>query len=260
MIQAYLPHFFAYQPASDLVRIGRDHDGGYLVSASDIEHSQLLISLGVNDDWSFEEQFKKRRDIPTLAYDASVSERYFRKIFVKKLFSIDNPIRWIRALRKWRSYRAFFSMPDVQHIEKFVGLKTDDEKHCTLEEILDSTFSANIFLKIDIEGSEYRLLDHLISHQNRISGLVIEFHDCDLQLSRIEDFIAQFELRLIHIHANNSAPVRDGDHLPTVIEMTFSRYADQTDTQTDHRQLPHPLDMPCNGANPEIFIKFDEAI
>ena len=70
MIQANLPHFFAYQPASDLVRIGRDHDGGYLVSASDIENSQLLISLGVNDDWSFEEQFKKRRDIPTLAYDA----------------------------------------------------------------------------------------------------------------------------------------------------------------------------------------------
>ena len=32
-----LPKDFSYKSASDLVRIGRDNDGGYLVSKSDIK-------------------------------------------------------------------------------------------------------------------------------------------------------------------------------------------------------------------------------
>ena len=54
-----LPNDFSYKSASDLVRIGRDNDGGYLVSKSDIEKSDVLIGLGINDDWSFERDFKK---------------------------------------------------------------------------------------------------------------------------------------------------------------------------------------------------------
>ena len=110
-------------------------------------------------------------------------------------------------------------------------------------------------MKIDIEGSEYRLLDHLISHQDRLVGLVIEFHDCDLQLSRIKSFIEQFQLHVIHIHANNSVPVSRDNQLPTVIEMTFSRHAQRTES----RQLPHPLDMPCHTGRPEIHIKVNES-
>ena len=54
-----LSNDFSYQSASDLVRIGRNNDGGYLVSKSDIEKSDVLIGLGINDDWSFERNFKK---------------------------------------------------------------------------------------------------------------------------------------------------------------------------------------------------------
>ena len=54
-----LQKFFVYKAASDLVRIGRNNDGGYLVSKSDIEKSDVLIGLGINDDWSFERNFKK---------------------------------------------------------------------------------------------------------------------------------------------------------------------------------------------------------
>ena len=41
----------------DLIRIGRDNDGGYLVEKKSLENTQSLISLGISDDWSFEEQF-----------------------------------------------------------------------------------------------------------------------------------------------------------------------------------------------------------
>ncbi|HNS26959.1 MAG TPA: hypothetical protein PKN91_02440 [Steroidobacteraceae bacterium] len=38
-----------------MMRVGRDHDGGYVLPRDVIERSHTLLSLGVNDDWSFEE-------------------------------------------------------------------------------------------------------------------------------------------------------------------------------------------------------------
>ena len=45
----------------DLIRIGRDNDGGYLVEKKSFENTECLISLGINDDWSFEEDFLKKK-------------------------------------------------------------------------------------------------------------------------------------------------------------------------------------------------------
>ena len=56
-MKAHLPNFFSVKQARDLVRIGKKYDGGYLVSQSDIEKSEILIGLGINDDWSFEIDF-----------------------------------------------------------------------------------------------------------------------------------------------------------------------------------------------------------
>ena len=56
-MKARLPNLFSIKQATDLIRIGRDYDGGYLVSKSDIEKTDVLIGLGINDDWSFEEDF-----------------------------------------------------------------------------------------------------------------------------------------------------------------------------------------------------------
>ena len=90
-MKAYLPHFFSFKPALDLIRIGRDNDGGYLVSQADIDHSDLLVSLGISDDWSFEKDFIFQQDVEIFAYDASVNGKIFLKRFIKslgKFFSI----------------------------------------------------------------------------------------------------------------------------------------------------------------------------
>jgi len=57
LLNAVLPSFLAYKTADDLTRIGRDHDGGYLISLADLMASDTLIGLGINDDWSFERDF-----------------------------------------------------------------------------------------------------------------------------------------------------------------------------------------------------------
>ena len=72
-----IPNFFSIKQATDLVRIGRDYDGGYLVSKSDIQKTDTLIGLGINDDWSFEEDFLSENKVSIYAYDASVSKNFF---------------------------------------------------------------------------------------------------------------------------------------------------------------------------------------
>lgn len=63
-MKAKLPHFLKFRTASDLIRIGREYDGGYLVSAADLERSDYLISVGMADDWSFEAEFLTKRKVP----------------------------------------------------------------------------------------------------------------------------------------------------------------------------------------------------
>ena len=233
-----LPNDFSYQSASDLVRIGRDNDGGYLVSKSDIEKSKLLIGLGISHDWSFEEDFVQLNDINVVAYDASLGFRFWLKQAIVQ--TIKNPFS-LYPLRKFISYRKFFKGKH-KHVKKFVGLNSLSETHCTFVDVLNEADSQNIFLKIDIEGSEYRFLNDIIANEERISGMVIELHDCDIHLKKIQKFINQFRLNLVHVHANNFSPIRLDDGLPLVLELTFSKHAELLDNYI----LPHKLDMPNN--------------
>lgn len=253
-MEAKLPNFLLYKSASDLIRVGKDNDGGYLVSKSDIENSNSLISLGISDDWSFEENFSKIKEVEIFAYDGSVSKkRFFKKIiynFVRFKFS-----RFIGSLKKYYEFISFFKNPKNHFYNKFVGLDDVNKNrgHLSLASIFNKSKEKNIFLKIDIEGSEYRLLDTIIAKQDFISGLVIEFHDCDLNQEAIKNFINIFNLKIVHIHANNFSGINIKNKMPLVLEVTFSKYG----KKIDETLLPHELDMPNNGVSSEINLTFE---
>ncbi|PHX89638.1 MAG: hypothetical protein CK535_01035 [Pelagibacteraceae bacterium] len=237
--RAYLPSFFSFNQAKDLVRIGKQNDGGYLVSISDIEKSNILISFGIADDWSFESDFAKYNDIEVVAYDASLNFRSLLKRMI--IETIKNPLNFY-GIKKLFSYKKFFK-GKRKHIKKFLGLNTSNEMYCTLLEALNEGNNKKNFLKIDIEGSEYRFLDDIVANEEKITGIVIELHDCDIHLSQIERFVKNLNKRglyLVHIHANNYAPIRLDDGLPLVLELTFSRHAKFSNSF----KLPHKLDMP----------------
>jgi len=249
-MKGILPSFLKFNTASDLIRIGRDFDGGYLISKSDLNASECLIGMGINDDWSFESEFLKNKEIPLLAYDASISKTIFFKKIVKSIFRIDNPRLLLHWIRVYFAYKKFF-VGNRQHIEKFVGLNASGA-HCTMDEILSKTDSRKLFLKIDIDCSEYRILETLIKNKERICGIAIEFHDCDTRLNEIKHFVEKIGLKLVHVHANNWAPIRIEDSLPTVLELTFSRHANIENESF----LPHKYDMPCNKLSNEIKLEF----
>ena len=183
--KAYLPSFFSFNQAKDLVRIGKQNDGGYLVSISDIKKTNILISFGIADDWSFESDFVKHNDIEVVAYDPSLNFLFLLKKMIIK--TIKNPLNF-NGIKKLFSYKNFFK-GRRKHIRKFIGLNTSNEMYSTFSQVMNKINNKKIFLKIDIEGSEYRFLDEIVANEKEITGIVIELHDCDIHLSQIERFI-----------------------------------------------------------------------
>ena len=54
---------------TDLIRVGKIGDGGYVVSKSDLENIDLILSFGLDADWSFEKEIRKITRAPIHIYD-----------------------------------------------------------------------------------------------------------------------------------------------------------------------------------------------
>lgn len=236
-LEAFLPEEFSYYEADDLIRLGNKFDGGYLVRFSDVMSSSRLLSFGINTDWSFEKDFVKLSKKGLDAYDASTN----LMLFCYQSFYLLLKRKPIESLSKLFSYFRFkhFFHGNKRFKKKFVGdLKS--EKYIGLKSILDQIIENKIFLKMDIEGSEYRCLDYLISYQDKFSSVIMEFHDLDCNLEKIKLFVSKFKLDIVHIHVNNYTPLTT-KNLPQTIEVTFTS---QKINSSNKPKLPNKLDSP----------------
>ena len=86
MNQVFLPKDLQPSLCRTLKRLGKDFDGGYVIDSRNIEISDRLIGLGMNDDWSFEEHFVNLHKIPTYIFDGTVGQsRFIKKAAVRVL-------------------------------------------------------------------------------------------------------------------------------------------------------------------------------
>ena len=251
---ARLPAFLAPGRIDTLIRLGRDHDGGYLVDERCVDATDFVLSFGINDDWSFEADFRKRDPVPIVAFDGSVGSKQYFKHWVMSVTRIDKPATFLHWMRVLHGYRAFFR-GNVRHVRKHVGVE-GDPAFASVPALVEESVPAHargLFLKIDIEGWEYRILDDLIALSDRICGLAIEFHDVDLHLDRIAAFVERFPLRLCHVHCNNNSPIGAASR-PLVVEATFTRFPL---LEGRPERLPHPKDMPNNARFEDYEIVFE---
>ncbi len=250
MIEVRLPTDLAPASCDDLIRLGRDHDGGYLVSRSDVLSAQCLVGLGLNDDWSFEQGFTQLNDCDLIGYDGSVSSLIFARRFLRALRRRRREDPASRRLSVLSSYLSFFR-GRREHRRTFVAAQPGPDT-VPFADVAVWAGARRVFLKIDIEGAEYGILDGITALGRQVTGLVIEFHDCHQRLDQIRQFVRQIELTLVHVHANNHGAVM-GDGLPQVIELTFSA---ATRTGTSQQSLPHVLDQPNKASAPDYAIRF----
>jgi Methyltransferase FkbM domain len=257
MIDARLPADLSPFPCADLIRIGRDHDGGYLASRADVLVTECLVGMGLNDDWSFEQHFARLGRCPVIAYDASVGPGVFFTQFRQSLGRGRTRASVSRKLRVLLGYLWFFRGRNV-HIRRFVA-KSPDHDTVDFRDVVRRIGRRRAFLKIDIEGAEYGLLDDIIAIAPQLSGLVIEFHDCPGEMEQILHFVGRIGLQLVHVHVNNCGLVAQ-DGTPIVVEMTFSSLTlgGQSGGQRPSGQtLPHPLDQTNCTTLPDIALRFE---
>ena len=223
---------------TELTRLGKNNDGGYLISQKSLNSTKKLYSFGLNDDHSFEEDFFKKTNVEVFCYDQSVNYKFFLKHIFKGKF-----IKFFQYFR----YKFFFDGKKRKHIKKNIipkgtFLLNHEINSADINSIIKEESSDNLFFKIDIEGSEYRILSQLIKHSSHISGLVIEFHDCDLNLDKIINFVENFELQIVHIHVNNWDYI-SSTGLPRALEITFSPKQFNSKLKDEDNKYPISLDQ-----------------
>ena len=233
---------FKYQ----LQRIGKNNDGGYLVGVNTVKRSKVLISYGINDDWSFEKSFYKiNNKVKIMTFDDKLNLFFLFKKLLNNFFKIFLP-----------SYKSLFLRSVLNIFDYFFFIKNNYiQKKIIIGDTLQITKKKSlIFFKIDIEGSEYQVLDELIKIKNKITGIVIEFHFPEKNLKKINSFINKINLKITHIHGNNFWGVsRKGN--PNLLEITFEKNPKIISKKI---KLPHILDMPNNPYKKDLTLNFSE--
>jgi hypothetical protein len=219
-----MPKIFQPYHCNDIVRVGKYNDGGYLINKLDIKNSRELLSFGIGEDISFETDFQQQATNCSIdAYDNSI----------------------------YGSHKDFFTGDCKLHNE---NISADN-----INVILDK-HKEQLFLKCDIDGAEYEILYDLCKNSHRFTGITIEFHGISKSenYNNLINFIAKFEMRLIHTHVNNYMYFYMSDtntYIPEVIELTFS--SSKTNTSLEkNTYLPHILDMPNNPSDDDFNIIF----
>tara|TARA_Y100000817_G_scaffold314557_1_gene313841 strand:+ start:3142 stop:3939 length:798 start_codon:yes stop_codon:yes gene_type:complete len=211
----------------DLKRLGRNHDGGYVVSFKSIINSNYLISFGLGSDWSFELDYLKfNNNGKVLIYDHTINFKTFFYPFIKcikRFLTFRKNIKDVKdRFNELSSYYKLINKKNVNYFKKKID-KTSTNKEESLKNILEKNPSIKKFiLKVDIEGSEFNIIDEIIYFSNNIDMLIIEFHDLDKYEKKFYEEIIKLtnHFNIIHIHGNNHCNINDYG-LPIATELTL---------------------------------------
>ena len=218
----------------ELVRIGGDADGGYLVP-QDLRDIAVCFSPGVDTNASFEIDLLNRYGINSRLADYSVDEvpMHFRaKSFIKKFLGSYDSEKFI-TLDAW-----------MEQQEEYPG-------------------NQDFLLQMDIEGSEYKTLLSL-SERNlrRFRIILVEIHNvenwCDPAFFDIAETVFAKLLKYFHVvhnHPNNCCGIVNmgGVLAPRVFELSLIR-RDRAFPAGHQDSFPHALDRPNLVDRPDLIL------
>ena len=257
-----LPNFLKpyHTNFSNLIRLGRKSDGGYVIDKRVINKTNVIITCGLEAEWSFENHFQKyNKNCKILAFDHTVDKKFWLKRFLRNFISIiffKKPSQII-DLFKFFEYLVFFRGKNKHFLKKIVSKKTNNNNQITITDAISN--NTKIVLKIDIEGDEYKILKEVNKNFDKLNLVIIEFHDLQKNLKKIKNFIIQTKLKNIHINANNFGMV-DKFGIPQVIEMTLiNPNKFKIKNKKTRRKYPiKGLDFKNRKRGKEIQITFDK--
>ena len=214
-----------YKSPTTLIRVGPQNDGGYIIA--DGFDYDLFISCGISNDIRFEDAFLDIHNIKCIAFDGTIQSIPHHK----------NNIEWI---------------------SKNIGF-SNTENTTNLKEYIK--MNKKIFLKMDIEGSEFNWLDSMTeSDLDNFKQIVIEFHwPFDIYRMNMLKKLNKTHY-IIHIHGNNCSgtiPIYNDNlpkiNLPEVFEVTYINKKLCNSLEMTEIQLPTNVDSPNNPYAPDIY-------
>jgi len=245
----------------EMVRVGDKEDGGYVIPDYFRNSKLTLISIGLGDNWSFENQGKGIFFDKFISFDHTVSifsilSRLLKRITSKKI-KFSTTYYFFKLII---NYLITFMIKRNMHVrKKLVSASTKKKKNeITLGECFSMTNGAEIILKIDIEGDEYKIIEDVCRYSKIVDLLIIEFHQTErmnIEFSKSISLLKEF-FHLVHIHGNNFDYV-SANGIPNVIECTFVNRQTFNEEYEKIPNLPLPqIDFPCNPNKPDIVLIF----
>ena len=111
-------------------------------------------------------------------------------------FSCSGQDRCGRFLRG--STTSFFSDSDGTHFKQRIWPDNQDNS-ATIDDVFSRLpAGCPVFVKMDIEGSEYLVLDDLLRHSQNIVAMAIEFHDVDTHPDLFNSLRREDQARLLY--------------------------------------------------------------
>ena len=229
LIKLFRPYNLGY----NLIRIGDDKDGGYLIPDC-LEDIKFCFSIGVDDKFSFEENlFKKGVKSFLSDYSQDISK-------IPDIFDFEK--KNIKS----------FSGKNSLNINEWIEKKREIIKR------------QKLIFQIDVEGDEYEILSNISENNlDQIKILIVEFHDLEysgnrtlyqLIVSVMEKILKKFEVA--HIHPNNwKTPSLVNKYIfPSNLEVTFLNKS-FVKSKSNIQFLPHKLDFKNVFDKPDIKLE-----
>lgn len=250
-----LPKIFKPIGLDDMLRLGDNSDGGYVISNKILTNCKYCLTFGLGDNFSFEiDLLKKNQNVKIIAYDHTVNFQFW----------IKHSLFWLWHLIRYRNfnlrfiyflkYLYFFKVKKNIHYKIKISKKT-----CSIFETISKNQinSQLTLLKIDIDGDEYQIIDEI--NKFDFLGVIIEFENFDQNIDKIKKFIiSNKNLKIAHIHANNFLNYGI-DNLPQAVEITFinSKYCNSN--IINKKEYPiKDLDFSNNSLKEDLKIYFEE--
>lgn len=215
----------------ELTRLGSLHDGGYVAPLAALRGPVAVVSLGMKDDWSFEQAVVKRQPNALVhSYDPTVNPASMiasLRLGVRSLLTFRDLTLWGRS-KVIVSYYSFFRGRRHRHFREWVKSASSPSGATSIDRVLSRVDdNSKVLLKVDIEGDEYGVLDDFLSNPRSkdIIGIFVEFHDLDSRWNEFVDLQLRLlrDYHLVHVHANNINKMTTNRGIPRVLEMSYLR-------------------------------------
>lgn len=159
---------------------GNDY-GGFYINPTALNENSVVYSFGIGEDISFDETIIKTHNCEVFGFDPTpksiqwVKDNVQNKKFIFCAYGIAN-----------NSGHAFFNLPKnpdyvsgslIDHLNVDCNSKVEVEMRSFSDIVNHFSHSRIDVLKMDIEGSEYSIIESVLQSGIQIGQILVEFHE-----------------------------------------------------------------------------------